>query len=46
MCRYYRNEERGGEEEEEGPSYTLTFTLSFPHAGDTVARQHSVVSSH
>ena len=24
-------------EEEEGPSYTLTFTLSFPHNQDTVS---------
>ena len=28
------------EEEEDGPSYTLTFTLTFPHSGDTVYLAH------
>ena len=39
MSRYYKND-TNQEDEEEGPSYTLTFTLTFPHAGDTVYLAH------
>ena len=36
--RYYKND--SAMEEDEGPSYTLTFTLTFPHSGDTVYLAH------
>ena len=39
VARYYKNDSTM-EEEEEGPSYTLTFTLTFPHSGDTVYLAH------
>ena len=39
LSRYYKNDSNQ-EDEEEGPSYTLTFTLTFPHAGDTVYLAH------
>ena len=37
--RYYKND-MPQEEEEAGPTYTLTFTISFPHTGDTVYLAH------
>ena len=37
-ARYYKND--SAMEEDEGPSYTLTFTLTFPHSGDTVYLAH------
>ena len=37
--RYYKNDSQQ-EDDEDGPSYTLTFTLTFPHTGDTVYLAH------
>ena len=37
-CRYYRNESMF--DEDEGYSFTLTFTLNFPHDNDTVYLAH------
>ena len=39
IIRYYKNDS-AQEDEEDGPSYTLTFTLTFPHSGDTVYLAH------
>ena len=39
LARYYKNDSTV-EEEEDGPTYTLTFTLTFPHSGDMVYLAH------
>ena len=38
-CRYYRNENTVNDDEDSS-SYTLTFTLTFPHDNDTVYLAH------